>query len=336
MQLDPKTVHVPEISGVWLNSPPLTLRQLRGRVVLVDFWDFTCVNCIRTLPYVREWHQRYEPVGLSVIGIHTPEFDFGRTTSVLEQGIAEFELPYPVMLDNDFSAWQGFANKYWPSKYLVDGDGYVRYRHAGEGSYGETELAIQELLRERDAELAMPEPMALLRPLDAPGAYAVCRPATAELYLGYRRGLIANATGVLEDQEWDYRAGAGASETRPALDGLWRVSREALVAAGRARVSVLYDGAEVNLVAAPGGDGEMAELVIRQHGAPLRAEIWGDDVVRRSDGETVVRVIRPRLISLIRSGVFEQACLEVSCEVPGVQLYAFTFGSCMEAAIEEV
>jgi len=168
MRLDPKTVHAPEIGPAWLNSPPLLLRNLRGRVVLLDFWDFTCVNCIRTLPYVREWHRRYEPLGLTTIGVHSPEFYFGQSPEILEQALAEFDIAYPVMLDNDYAIWKQFANKYWPSKYLIDPDGYIRYFHAGEGAYQETELAIQELLRERDPRVTLPRPMELLRPLTPP------------------------------------------------------------------------------------------------------------------------------------------------------------------------
>ena len=334
MRLDPKTVHAPEIGPVWLNSPPISLRQLRGRVVLVDFWDFTCVNCIRTLPYVREWHRRYEPLGLSVIGIHAPEFYFGRAPEILEQGIAEFGLPYPVMLDNDYTIWKAFANKYWPSKYLIDPDGYMRYFHAGEGAYEETELAIQELLRERDPRLALPEPMALLRPLDAPGVMAFCQPATPELYLGHRRGRIANEGGFVEDKTHAYAMGAGPMEDLPELGGAWHSLPDCAATAGAARLCVIYSGAEVNLVVSPTAESGLAELVISQNGEPVRTEARGADVELRSDGQTVVRVTRPRMYSLIRSGQFSQALLEISCAVRGVHVFAFTFGSCLEGALE--
>jgi thiol-disulfide isomerase/thioredoxin len=332
MRLDPKTVHAPEIGPVWLNSAPLTLRQLRGRVVLVDFWDFTCVNCIRTLPYIREWHRRYEPLGLSVIGIHAPEFYFGRAPEILEQGIAEFNLPYPVMLDNDYTAWKTFANKYWPSKYLIDTAGYMRYFHAGEGAYEETELAIQELLRERDPAVVVPPPMALLRPLDAPGVMAFCQPPTPELYLGHKRGRIANAGGFVEEKDHAYAMGAGPLEDIPELGGAWHSLGDCVQSAGVAGVCVIYSGAEVNLVASPTGASGLAQLVVRRNGAPVGLEWRGDDIEVRGDGETVVSVSRPRMISLIRGREYEQAMLEVFCAVRGVQLFAFTFGSCLEGA----
>jgi len=335
MRLDPKTVHAPEFGPLWLNSPPLSLRQLRGRAVLVDFWDFTCVNCIRTLPYVREWYRRYEPQGLSVIGVHAPEFYFGKAPEILEQGIAEFGLPYPVMLDNDYTVWKAFANKYWPSKYLIDGDGYLRYSHAGEGAYEETELAIQELLRERDPALPMPAPMKPVRPLDAPGALAFCRPPTQELYLGHRRGRIANEGGFAEDKIHSYTMGGGPVEDLPELGGAWHSLPDCLATAGAARLCLLYSGAEVNLVVSPTAESGMAELVICRNGEPLGVEVRGNDVVERGDGETVVRITRPRLYSLIRSGVYEQAQIEIACGGRGVRLFALTFGSCTEAAIEK-
>lgn len=334
MRLDPKTVHAPEIGPVWLNSPPLSLRQLRGRVVLVDFWDFTCVNCIRTLPYVREWHRRYEALGLSVIGIHAPEFYFGRAPEILEQGIAEFGLPYPVMLDNDYTIWKAFANKYWPSKYLIDPEGYMRFFHAGEGAYEETELAIQELLRERDSRVELPPVMAPLRAMDRPGAIAYCQPPTPELYLGHRRGRIANADGFVEDKEHRYTMGAGPMEDLPELGGAWHSLADCAVTAGPARLCVIYSGAEVNLVVSPTAESGLAELVLRQNGEPVAVAARGADVELRADGETVVRITRPRMYSLIRSGRFAQALLEISCAVRGVQVFAFTFGSCLEGALE--
>jgi thiol-disulfide isomerase/thioredoxin len=334
MRLDPKTVHAPEIGPLWLNSPPLSLRQMRGRVVLVDFWDFTCVNCIRTLPYVREWHRRYEALGLSVIGIHSPEFYFGRAPEILEQGIAEFGLPYPVMLDNDFTAWKAFANKYWPSKYLIDPDGYMRYFHAGEGAYEETELAIQELLLERDAGIVLPPPMAPLRPLDVPGAMAFCQPQTPELYLGHRRGRIANEGGLIEDKEHNYTMGAGPMEDLPELGGAWHSLPDCAATAGAARLCVIYSGADVNLVVSPTAESGLAELVVRQNGEPVPAEARGGDVEARNDGQTVVRITRPRMYSLIRSRRFSQSLLEISCDVRGVQVFALTFGNCLEGPLE--
>jgi thiol-disulfide isomerase/thioredoxin len=332
MRLDPKTVHAPEIGPVWLNSPPLTLRQLRGRVILLDFWDFSCVNCLRTLPYLREWQRRYEGLGLTLIGVHAPEFYFGRAAEIVEQGLAELDVRYPVLLDNDFSVWKSFANKYWPSKYLIDGEGYMRYFHAGEGAYEETERAIQELLRERDGRVELPEPMALVRAEDGFGAMARCEPPTPELYLGHRRGRIANAGGLVEDKTHTYQLGAGPMEDLPELGGAWHSLPDCAATAGEARLCLIYSGAEVNLVASPTAESGMAELEIRENGEPVTAESRGDDVVAGGDGRTTIRVTRPRMYRLIQRRRFAQGLLEIRCRTRGVQFFAFTFGSCLEDA----
>jgi len=156
MKVEKGKVRAPEIGRLWFNSPPLSFRQLRGRAVLVDFWDYTCVNCIRTLPYVQAWHERYHDKGLTVIGVHTPEFTFAQYESNVERGIREFGLTYPIVVDSNREIWKSFANRYWPTKYLLDKDGYLRYGHFGEGGYHECEEAIQELLREIDPALALP------------------------------------------------------------------------------------------------------------------------------------------------------------------------------------
>ena len=145
--LDPRLVHMPPlVEGEWLNGRPLTPVQLRGQVILIDFWDYTCINCLRTLPYLKQWHQRYARHGLVIIGIHTPEFRFAQFRTHLEAAIAEYEIPYPILLDNQQQNWSQFATKAWPTKFLVDPDGYIRFKRQGEGYYQETEQAIQALL----------------------------------------------------------------------------------------------------------------------------------------------------------------------------------------------
>src|SRR5215470_19738843 len=186
----------------WVNSPPLQPETLRGKVVLVDFWDYTCVNCIRTLPYVKAWHEKYRDLGLTVIGVHTPEFTFAQYESNVERGVSEFGLTYPVVIDSNYEIWKAFANRAWPAKYLLDKDGYLRFAHFGEGAYGECEEAIQELLREIDPAVDLPPIMEPVRQEDRPGA--VCYPASPELYLGHRRGKICNPGGFKEDQIAQY------------------------------------------------------------------------------------------------------------------------------------
>ncbi len=138
-------VHAPEFppNVAWLQGGPITMASLRGRAVLVDFWDYTCVNCLRTLPYVKEWHRRYADLGLTIIGVHAPEFSFAHHIDNVRRAVAEQGLMYPIVLDNDHAIWQAYANRYWPAKYLIDREGYLRAYHFGEGGYGETESAIQ-------------------------------------------------------------------------------------------------------------------------------------------------------------------------------------------------
>src|SRR6185295_16828820 len=137
-------VHAPEFpaNAAWLQGGPLTVASLHGRPVLIDFWDYTCVNCIRTLPYVKEWHQRYSSLGLTVVGVHAPEFSFAREAGNVQRAVREHGIEYPVVLDNEYGIWQAYANRYWPAKYLIDGKGYIRGYHHGEGAYREIEEAL--------------------------------------------------------------------------------------------------------------------------------------------------------------------------------------------------
>ena len=321
-------VRAPEIGRLWLNSPPLSLRQLRGKVVLVDFWDYTCVNCIRTLPYLQRWHEHYAGSGLVVIGVHTPEFTFAQYESNVERGVREFGLTYPVVVDSNYELWKAFANRAWPAKYLVDKDGYVRYFHYGEGHYQETEEQIQELLREANPALALPAPMPLLREEDKPGA--ICYQPTPELYLGNRRGRIANEGGFREGAA-DYALPAQLEENDCAIEGRWASTAEYLEAAGEGehRLVLRYSAAAVNLVMASQAGAER-DVRIRQDGRPLaRAAATGDVTFRGDEGHLTVE--RPRMYGVVDNHEFGEHLLELSCRAPGLALYAFTFTSCVAA-----
>ena len=335
MRIDPQSVHAPEIGAVWLNSPPLTLRQLRGSVVLLDFWDFTCVNCIRTLPYVTAWHRRYRDLGLNVVGIHAPEFYFSKAPEVIERGMAEFGIEYPVMLDNDYAVWKLFANRYWPTKYLIDPQGYMRYAHFGEGAYAETEEAIQELLREQTPRVSLPTIMAPVRAMDEPGALAFCPQPSPEIYLGHRRGRLANADGFKEDDLHRYDLGAGPQADTPELVGLWNSLPDCLTVGSRdpsdpSRLCLLYSAAEVNLVLCPSISLPKGRVDITDNGGPIPAQMRGADISVDAQGQTYVTVDRPRLYRLINRSTFETALLEIRSLTTGLQMFAFTFGSCFE------
>ncbi len=338
MEIEKGKVHAPELGQTWVNSPPLTLRSLRGRVVLVDFWDYTCVNCIRTLPYLIEWHRRYSDKGLTVIGVHAPEFPFARTADFVAAAIERFGIPYPVVLDNGYMIWQAFANKCWPAKYLIDKDGYLRFFHFGEGDYQGTEQGVRQLLREVNPALEFGPLMEPLRDTDRPGA--ACYRATPELYLGYQRGHIGNPGGFLHQGE--ARAGHYALPGKLDADifylsGAWESGPESIRAAvgpegEPSSLLVYYNAKEVNLVMAPGG-GEAAKgaactVEILQDGNPLRSEDAGKDVHCASSGQSVVQIDTPRMYNLVRNAEMGQHLLQVVAREPVVECFAFTFVTC--------
>ena len=199
MQEEQGPIHAPEfpLNVTWLQGGPLAVSELRGRPMLIDFWDYTCVNCLRILPYVKEWHRRYGPLGLTIVGVHAPEFSFAREAGNVQRAVREHGIEYPVVLDNEYAIWQAYANRYWPAKYLIDGKGYIRGYHHGEGAYRETEDALQALLRESFPEVLLPGLMEPVRDEDAPGA--VCYRVTPELYLGYARGNFGNLKDIKPD-----------------------------------------------------------------------------------------------------------------------------------------
>lgn len=321
-------IHAPEVGRRWINSPGLTLGQLRGRVALIDFWDYTCVNCIRTLPYVSEWHRKYRSMGLTVIGVHTPEFHFARIFEYVERAARDFGLEYPIVLDNEREVWQAYSNRCWPAKYLVDKNGVVRFYHYGEGAYSETEAAIQKLLRETRADLNLPDLMDFLRDSDKPGAR--CLPVTPELYLGFSRGRLGNESGYAENKVQDYRAGSNFIPAFPYLDGPWFAGSESIQACPLderpSRLAVSYMASEVNLVLSPPPDTE-GVLGITLDGKPLAAKEAGDSVAW-VDGRSVVIVRDPRMYRLVRSANVESGLIELSTTTPGIDAYAFTFVSC--------
>jgi thiol-disulfide isomerase/thioredoxin len=324
-------VRAPEIGRVWLNSPPLTFRQLRGRVVLVDFWDYTCVNCIRTLPYVQAWHERYVGKGLTVIGVHTPEFTFAQYESNVERGVREFGLTYPIVIDTDREIWKAFANRYWPTKYLLDKEGYLRYAHFGEGEYRETEEAIRELLNEVNPSLSFPPLMEPLRAEDGVGA--VCYRPSAELYLGNARGRIGNPDGFHSDSVADYVLPEKFEDGFFYAKGRWASTAEYLesVEDGEHMIVLQYEAAGVNLVmAAPRGG--TRDVTIRQDGHPLtRSQKTRDTRFRSIDGveQSYISVQNARMYALVEDHAFGAHRLELSCPA-GVAFFAFTFTSCVD------
>ena len=332
MRVEKGKVRAPEIGRVWLNSTPLSFRQLRGRVVLVDFWDYTCVNCIRTLPYVQAWHEGYRDKGLSVIGVHTPEFTFAQYESNVERGIREFGLTYPIVIDSNREIWKAFANRYWPTKYLLDKDGYLRYGHFGEGGYDECEQVIQELLREIDPSVLLPPIMEPVREEDHLGA--VCYRPTGELYLGHARGRMGNEGGFKEDQIADYSFDGILEENYFYATGRWASTAEYFEAVedGLHSLRLKFEAAAINLVMAcphaPSG-----EVVVLQDGKPLtHKQATPDTRFRpgtRGEQESFAVVDSARMYFLLDNHEFGVHELELRCS-KGVAVFAFTFTRCVD------
>jgi cytochrome c biogenesis protein CcdA/thiol-disulfide isomerase/thioredoxin len=301
-------------NGRWFNTPagaPLRLGQLRGRVVLVDFWTYTCINCLRTLPYLRAWDARYRKRGLTIVGVHTPEFAFEREAENVEQAIAQNRLRYPVAQDNNYATWSAWGNQYWPAKYLIDARGRVRYTHFGEGAYEQTDAAIRALLAEAGADR-----------LGAPARARVETPsnglATPETYLGYER-----AERFLPSPLRRGRARyPGVDELPPlhfALSGTWNVTGESATALDGAAIDARVTARKVFLVLGSEG-GRPREVEVLLDGKPVGAPEAGADV---RGGR--VRVREERLYRLVALDRVQDRRLTLRVP-PGVTGYAFTFG----------
>lgn len=203
MQILTEKPRAPELRMTeWLQGGPLALAELRGRVILLDFWDYACVNCLHTLPYLKSWHQRYESLGLTIIGIHAPEFQFAQAASQVRDAVQQLEIPYSVALDNQFLTWSRYACKAWPTKFCIDAEGRLRAVHQGEGAYSATERLIQTLLAEINPKAHFPVPMTPVQGIDRPGA--LCLRATPELYCGWGRGVLENGSNRRESSVQTY------------------------------------------------------------------------------------------------------------------------------------
>ncbi|MEN5069973.1 cytochrome c biogenesis protein DipZ [Stenotrophomonas sp. TWI1183] len=317
---------LPSLAGAtgWLNSPPLDAQALRGKVVLVDFWTYSCINCLRAMPYVREWAERYRDHGLVVIGVHAPEFAFERNLANVQRAVKDLKVTYPVAIDNDFAIWRGFNNKYWPAHYFIDAQGRIRAHHFGEGNYAQSEQIIRQLLREAGNTLPGD---------DAPVAMAldgVARQAdmdnlkSPETYLGHARAEnFASPGGQRHDQPDDYTVPTTLQHNQWALAGRWTVGNEdARLEAPGGRIAFRFHARDLHLVLAPAEDGRPVRFRVRIDGQPPGAAAGGDV---SADGEG--RVDENRLYQLIRqSGAVQERSFEIEFLDPGVHAYAFTFG----------
>lgn len=326
-------VHAPEFPEhlQWLNSAPLTLKQLldENKVVLLGFWTYSCVNCIRTLPYLKKWWNEYADKGLMIIGIHTPEFAFEKELENVREAVEAEEIEYPVVLDTDKALWDVYANKYWPHKFLIDSSGMIVYDHHGEGEYLETEHAIRKALQKARPGVDLP-PITTEEHFHNEGA--VCYPPSGELYCGYYRGSIGNFEGFQEDEVHTY-ADPGDdvyAEDQINLDGDWESSAEFVRHDGteEGMLGLFYKGTEVNVVAKNIG-GEHRKVYLTLDGQPLDPEVAGDDVIVDDDGTSYVNIVQPKMYQIIKDPEYGEHVLQFTTTSPNLHFFAFTFSGCL-------
>ena len=314
--------HMPEFKGItaWLNSAPLTSESLKGKVVLIDFWTYSCINCIRTLPYVTAWHEKYHDKGLVIIGVHTPEFAFEKEQSNVEKAIRDHAIHYPVAMDNNYATWDAYNNQYWPAEYLFDSKGRLRHTHFGEGQYDETESAIRALLEEAGNDVAK-APVT-----DITSTTLFSRINSPETYIGYsRQEYFASKVDVGRDKPREYAFPGVVTINRFSLAGTWKIESErAVLQKAVGSIFYYYDASNANLVM--GGGGNTVRAVVTLDGKPVPKEFRGGDIIE-SEGKTYVDVRDERLYSLIDGkGNYGEHKLQVDFLSPGVECYAFTFG----------
>jgi thiol-disulfide isomerase/thioredoxin len=335
----------PEFGGIdaWINGDPLTMEGLRGQVVLVDFWTYTCINCIRTFPFLKQWYSRYTDDGLVIVGVHTPEFDFEKDYDNVLEATQVNGLDWTMAQDNDFTTWRRFENRFWPAKYLIDKGGVVRYTHFGEGGYAETEEVIRELLAEADPEflhnsMALPEDQTL-----DPG-FLVARDAevTRELYGGYERGegdLIYGRGGYVQQDQYyenkdrasDFTISEDLEPHKLNFQGSWIVGPESsthgrITEAFEDYLTLIYSATSVNAVLTS-DSGEPYKVRVTVNDEYLTEKNKGSDIIIVDDGESYLWVTSPSLYNVINNDSYvRRENLKMASNSPDFGLFALTFG----------
>jgi thiol-disulfide isomerase/thioredoxin len=318
---------MPPLDGAsaWINSSPLDTKALRGKVVLVDFWTYSCINCLRTLPYVRAWSQKYGPHGLVVIGVHTPEFGFERMPANVQRAVKELGIDYPVAVDSQMKLWRAFETRAWPSFYFVDAQGQIRYRQLGEGRYDQAEKLIQQLLREA-GHSNVPADMVMPQGTGSQAAAGQQRPGSDETYLGSARaeGFVSTMGDLRSGSPVGFTAATRLRLNQWTLAGRWAVDEDQIqLAEAGGRIRYRFRARDLHLVLGPPSEGQIVHFRVSIDGKPPGAD-HGSDVDVHGNG----RVDAQRLYQLLRqegSGSDERL-FEIEFFDPGVRAYAFTFG----------
>lgn len=312
----------PDLVGIshYINTTPEELaKEIEGKVVLYDIWTYSCINCIRTLPYITAWNEKYADDGLLIIGIHSPEFEFEKDPHNVEMAVDKNGITYPVVLDNDMETWKAFENRYWPRKYIADDEGYIRYDHIGEGNYDETEKVIQELLKERATKLGLN--IASAEPLVQIEEFEHTSYRTPELYFGYKyssgRNQLGNTEGFNPENDVTYSLPSELILHHFYLIGIWKNLQGSMqLISDEGRIQLPYFAKEVNIVTSGKGD-----ITILLDGNPISSESSGMDV---SEGK--IHVENPGLYNIIASDKAASHTLELIISNPGFEIYTFTFG----------
>jgi thiol-disulfide isomerase/thioredoxin len=315
---------MPALGGAiaWLNSPPLDKQALRGKVVLVDIWTYSCINSLRQFPYVMNWAAKYKDSGLVVIGVHAPEFGFEAERANVERAVRDLKITYPVPIDSNHRIWDSFNNEYWPADYFIDAKGRIRYHHFGEGEYAESERVIQERLKENGTTV-LPEITTSIAAdgIEAPPSEDIQSPET---YVGYRRAAhLASPERVAQDSRRTYSSPASPSLSQWGLGGSWNVGAEkATLQAASGKITFRFHARDLHMVLGPGKDGNPVRFKVKL-GDSAPGNDHGSDSAADGTGE----IREPRLYQLIRQkGQVEDRTFEIEFIDPGVQVFSFTFG----------
>jgi thiol-disulfide isomerase/thioredoxin len=307
----------------WINSAPLTAKELKGKVVLIDFWDYSCINCIRAIPYIRAWADKYKDSGLVVIGVHTPEFDIEKLTPNVQKAVNKFGITYPVAVDSNHAIWDAFHNEYWPAHYFIDAKGKVRFEHFGEGNYDQSEHWIQQLLQERAGQ-PMPAGTLSVHGEGVEAAADTSDVRSPETYIGYARAEhFASPGGIRQDAEKNYVAPTQPRLNECGLAGEW-VDHEqvAVLKSDDGKIVFHFHARDLHLVLGPTADGKPVRFRVTIDGeAP--GENHGVDTDAQGNG-----VVKDhRLYQLVRQrGTVTDHIFAIEFEDPGVQAFSFTFG----------
>ena len=327
-QEPPSIVGSSPLSGLsgatsWINSSPLTAKQLKGKVVLVDFWDYSCINCIRAIPYVRAWAEKYKDSGLVVIGVHTPEFDIEKEMPNVQKAVNKFGITYPVALDNNYAVWNAFHNQYWPAHYFIDSRGKVRYEHFGEGEYAQSEQWIQSLLKEANAK-PMPASVVNVQGQGVQAAADMSDVRSPETYIGYARAQhFTSPGGIKRDSEQLYTEPTHLQLNDWGLTGKWLDHRQvAVLRSAQGKIIFRFHARDLHLVLGPTVEGKPVHFRVTVDG---KAPGSNHGVDTDAEGNGVVT--EHRLYQLVRQkGTVTDHTFIIEFQDSGVQAFSFTFG----------